>query len=70
MLEKILQLLRFSCGHKHISQPFSAEMETPLASSDDWSPVSSGRSGHYIVCLDCGKHFAYDWSKMRIIKGR
>jgi hypothetical protein len=20
----------------------------------------------YVVCLDCGGHFAYDWSRMRI----
>jgi hypothetical protein len=20
----------------------------------------------YVVCLDCGSHFAYDWSRMRI----
>jgi len=28
--------------------------------------VGSGPS-HYIVCLDCGKKFAYDWQNMRII---
>jgi hypothetical protein len=22
----------------------------------------------YVVCLDCGKQFAYDWQDMRIVK--
>jgi len=22
----------------------------------------------YIVCLDCGQHFAYDWEQMRVAK--
>jgi hypothetical protein len=21
----------------------------------------------YVVCLDCGKEFAYDWNRMRIV---
>jgi predicted transcriptional regulator len=70
MLERVLQFLRFSCRHRHISQPFSAEMGTSDASSVDWNPVQSVKAGHYIVCLDCGKHFSYDWSKMRIVKGQ
>ena len=24
------------------------------------------RSGTYVVCLDCGKEFAYDWKDMRV----
>jgi hypothetical protein len=24
------------------------------------------RDSTYIVCLDCGKEFAYDWKEMRI----
>lgn len=24
-------------------------------------------TGTYIVCLDCGKEFAYDWKTMRVI---
>jgi hypothetical protein len=22
---------------------------------------------HYVVCLDCGRKFGYDWSQMRTI---
>jgi hypothetical protein len=45
-------------------------MGTSDASSVDWNPVQSVKGGHYIVCLDCGKHFSYDWSKMQIVKGQ
>jgi hypothetical protein len=27
---------------------------------------SNGRNGTYVVCLDCGKEFDYDWQEMRI----
>jgi hypothetical protein len=69
MLKRVLQFLGFSCRHRHTSQPFSAGMDTSVASSGDWSPVLSMKTGYYIVCLDCGKHFSYDWSKMRVVKG-
>jgi hypothetical protein len=77
MVEKILQLLSVSCNHKKISQPFTAS-----SSSRPASPVTAGRSAqssvlwetvsapasHYVVCLDCGKKFTYDWEKMRIVR--
>jgi DNA-directed RNA polymerase subunit RPC12/RpoP len=28
------------------------------------------QSDTYIVCLECGRHFAYDWTTMRIAKQR
>ncbi|MGZ4827853.1 MAG: hypothetical protein ACXVY9_10845 [Terriglobales bacterium] len=24
----------------------------------------------YVVCLDCGKEFAYDWQEMRFVSSR
>lgn len=24
-------------------------------------------TGTYVVCLDCGKEFAYDWKQMKVI---
>jgi hypothetical protein len=27
-------------------------------------------TGTYVVCLDCGKEFAYDWEEMRVVKPR
>ena len=66
MLEKILQLLNVSCRHRNMSHPFAAA--APRASAaDDWEPVAQA-GGHYVVCLDCGKKFQYDWSNMRIVR--
>jgi hypothetical protein len=28
-------------------------------------PMTLPASGTYIVCLGCGRHFAYDWTAMR-----
>jgi hypothetical protein len=28
-------------------------------------PMTLPASGTYIVCLECGRHFAYDWTTMR-----
>jgi hypothetical protein len=25
------------------------------------------QTGTYVVCLDCGTEFAYDWKKMRVL---
>ncbi len=67
MLEKILQLLAISCRHKNISQPFAAAVASAPAASGEWESVGAGPS-HYVVCLDCGKKFAYDWANMRILR--
>jgi hypothetical protein len=76
MVEKILQLLSVSCSHKKISQPFTASSsQAPasvtagraLQSSPLWEKVTA-RSSHYVVCLDCGKKFTYDWERMRIVR--
>jgi len=34
----------------------------------DWMPVGHGGPSHYVVCLDCGKKFSYDWSNMRVVR--
>lgn len=68
MLNKILQLLSLRCGHKKLSQPFAAF--TPAmahAVSANWGrPVAATR--HYVVCLDCGHKFDYDWNNMRMAR--
>ena len=66
MLEKILQLLSVKCRHKNMSQPFSAASPRSGSSGGDWDKVTSPAT-HYVVCLDCGHKFQYDWQKMRIV---
>ena len=65
MVRKILQWVGMSCCHRHLSQPFAATALTAQR-SPDWETVSED-GGHYVVCLDCGKRFSYDWSAMRIV---
>jgi hypothetical protein len=54
----ILGLLKrlFGCQHRRISRPI-----TPAPGPD--SPADM-----YVVCLDCGQHFAYDWKEMKVGK--
>ncbi|HMK28297.1 MAG TPA: hypothetical protein VK473_01340 [Terriglobales bacterium] len=66
MLEKFLQLLSIACRHRNVSKPFTAA-EPVRKPEGDWDSVSM-RPMHYVVCLDCGKKFAYDWTNMRILR--
>jgi hypothetical protein len=67
MLERILQLLMISCRHNRTSQPFAAAIADHRTKSDNWDSVGDS-PGHYIVCLDCGKKFQYDWTNMRVVR--
>ncbi|HKW25472.1 MAG TPA: hypothetical protein VJN48_06790 [Terriglobales bacterium] len=29
--------------------------------------VAAGLTGTYVVCLDCGKEFSYDWEQMKVV---
>jgi len=51
-MDSIFNLL-FRCGHRRLSRPLSGRKGDPY-------------SGTYVVCLDCGKHFAYDWKTMQV----
>ena len=56
---KILDML-FGCWHKRLSFPISSrrgQRKVPAAH----------QTGAYVVCLDCGREFAYDWQQMRIV---
>jgi hypothetical protein len=56
MINAIFQTL-FGCHHRRLTRPI-----TPVGKPGE-------RSGEtYIVCLDCGRQFAYDWNHMRIGK--
>jgi hypothetical protein len=56
MIDSLLNLL-FRCPHRRLTRPI-----TPM--SGPGKP--SGET--YVVCLDCGKQFAYEWNQMRIGK--
>ena len=56
MIDSVLILL-FRCSHRRLTRPV-----TPVSRSG----VPQGQT--YVVCLDCGKQFAYDLQDMRIGK--
>ena len=52
-----------------MSLPFSpASSSRKTSAAREWDNVSQSDGGIYVVCLDCGKHFDYDWSQMRVVK--
>jgi hypothetical protein len=67
MFGKIAQLFSLKCRHRNTSQPFAAQPAVRSATGSSWDPVSSS-SRHYVVCLDCGRKFDYDWQNMRIVR--
>jgi hypothetical protein len=59
MIQSFLNKM-LGCSHNRTTFP-----QTP--SRRNGAQVSGGmRNGTYIVCLDCGKEFAYNWSEMRM----
>ncbi len=56
MLQSILNAL-FGCSHSRTTFPITPGRKQSAA------PV---RHGTYVVCLDCGKEFGYDWNEMRV----
>jgi hypothetical protein len=69
MWEKVLKLLDMGCWHRRLSMPFSpAPPRSYELSSQDAPSLPPYNGGTYVVCLDCGRHFVYDWSQMRVLK--
>lgn len=49
----------FGCSHNRTTFPLTPSRRTQLSSE-------ASRQGTYVVCLDCGKEFDYNWKDMRI----
>lgn len=52
----------FGCGHSHCSFPISVRPGSRRSRS-----AAASLTGTYVVCLDCGKEFPYDWQEMKVI---
>jgi hypothetical protein len=65
---RIMDLL-FGCSHRHCTFPITSR-NTGLNSSPQTKMGGTGFAspGTYIVCLDCGKEFRYDWQQMKVGK--
>jgi len=55
--------LVFGCSHKRCSFPITAK---GAQRRSDAASVT----GTYVVCLACGKEFAYDWQSMKIVRNK
>ncbi len=67
MIRKLLDFVTFRCRHSHVSLPFTSASAGDYERHTDWEPVSNSKSmSHYVVCLDCGQKFGYDWSNMKV----
>ena len=60
MFTEVFDML-FGCWHKNYSFPITAKKGS--ASHCEAARVT----GTYVVCLDCGKEFPYDWNQMRML---
>ena len=58
MLTHLLDVL-FGCTHRNYTFPITTKH----------GPRSQAASvtGTYVVCLDCGKEFPYDWRQMKVV---
>lgn len=58
MLTSLMDIL-FGCWHRRYSFPITVR---PAGRSR-----AATLTGTYVVCLDCGKEFPYDWGKMKVV---
>ncbi|HEU5453878.1 MAG TPA: hypothetical protein VFU76_17905 [Terriglobales bacterium] len=59
MIASLLDVL-FGCCHKRYSFPITVK-------SSHRRNEAASVTGTYVVCLDCGKEFPYDWREMRVV---
>ena len=59
MIINLVDML-FGCWHNNYSFPLSAK-------SGQRRNQAAQATGTYVVCLDCGKEFAYDWKQMKVV---
>jgi hypothetical protein len=62
MVGRILEGL-FGCWHKKFSFPMTMR-------PGPHRNRAGFLTGTYVVCLDCGKEFPYDWNEMKVISTR
>jgi len=59
MISKLFNAI-FGCWHNHYSFPITVRPGVRRT-------AAASLTGTYVVCLDCGKEFAYDWKEMRVV---
>lgn len=62
MITDLVDML-FGCSHKRYTFPITAKGAARHM-------AAASPTGTYVVCLDCGKEFAYDWDRMKVVSRR
>jgi hypothetical protein len=55
----------FGCSHQHCTFPITAKRPASVLSQG--APQGAPIKTTYIVCLDCGQEFPYDWKQMKMV---
>jgi len=55
--------LVFGCTHKHCTFPITVRGK--LRRNE-----AASVTGTYVVCLECGKEFPYDWQAMKLVHSK
>jgi hypothetical protein len=50
----------FGCSHKRCSFPITVRGKQRRS-------AAASVTGTYVVCLDCGHEFPYDWNQMKLV---
>jgi hypothetical protein len=53
--------LVFGCSHQRCSFPITVRGKLRRS-------AAASVTGTYVVCLDCGKEFPYDWNEMKMVR--
>lgn len=59
MISDLFDLL-FGCSHRKYSFPITRKGAGRRS-------AAASVTGTYVVCLDCGKEFPYDWRRMKVL---
>ncbi|HVP55111.1 MAG TPA: hypothetical protein VMU45_08965 [Candidatus Eisenbacteria bacterium] len=52
----------FGCPHKKLSFPITVRGAARRRSA------ATSLTGTYVVCLECGHEFPYDWNQMKVVR--
>jgi hypothetical protein len=55
--------LVFGCSHKRCSFPMTVRGKLRRTEA-------ASVTGTYVVCLECGKEFPYDWKQMKMVRSK
>jgi hypothetical protein len=64
MIQSLMNTL-FGCAHRRTTFPLTPARKSAMLPATA-AATATNKNGTYVVCLDCGKEFAYNWNEMRV----